>query len=883
MHHVVRHLALVPVFTVAVASNVALAGDAPKAPAFEEILCWGGDSPDNCAVPRIPNELFVQSVSLGFGHGVVLLSDGTLRLWGLDEDGQATLPVFTKGVTVSAVSAGSSHNFALLSDGSLFAWGKNNLGQTNLPALGGLSATSIATGENHNLVIRSDGSAVGSGFNTSGQATPPVFAAAAQQIDGGFDHSAALLSDGTVVLWGDNAETEQDLPALGSGEAYTDVACGRNFTVALKLDGTLVASGDAAYTTIPSVPAGNTVTSVSANFVNAAFVTDDELVVVWGDDTNEQSTPPNFRPYELKSIAIGNKFLVADVERDCDENGIADRTQIAADPTLDCDENAELDSCTLADDPTLDCNENGILDVCDIDGDTELDCDGNGRFDSCEIEADADLDCDGDDILDSCEIAEDSSLDCNGDGILDGCAPSATGISSVQVTPIGPTSVVTASGTNLADPVLDVRVEITISADLGGPGEYMILRLNDTIIDYVYTSGGANCPNNQDVETIFIDKDLWLGLVPDGDAELTLRASPLVSNLECPTSNARIVATWTWEGADCNLNEIPDLCELRDGLVPDANDNDIPDSCEYSAKDDLDGDGQGDLIWWNPDTKAQRFWMLGGAGIGDDGPLVGGPDEGFILITIGDFDGDGRVDLLYRNPSTNKYRIHLMDGNSVVEKGNLPGTIGSVWTVLGTPDLNADGNADIVFYNTNTKAVNGWIMNGLVRGANGLIRTATGLTFEAFGDIDGDGDDDFIWRNANGGIRAWTMAGLTATEAVVQSGTLLSPSVWICAGAGDFNGDLKSDIVWRRIADGRVFLWTMDGTTRESSEEILPATSNRFEIQAIVDANDNMKADLVWRDTQTGDVFIWLMDGEERVLSNLVRRIPAPWKIVNTP
>jgi hypothetical protein len=111
----------------------------------------------------------------------------------------------------------------------------------------------------------------------------------------------------------------------------------------------------------------------------------------------------------------------------------------------------------------------------------------------------------------------------------------------------------------------------------------------------------------------------------------------------------------------------------------------------------------------------------------------------------------------------------------------------------------------------------------------------------------------------------------------------LSPSVWICAGAGDFNGDLKADIVWRRIADGRVFLWTMDGTTRESSEEILPATSNRFEIQAIVDTNDNMKADLIWRDTQTGDVFIWLMDGEERVLSGLARRIPAPWKIVNTP
>lgn len=863
----------------------AFAGDAepPRAPAFEEIICWGGSTPAVCVVPAIPNNRTVSSVSLGIGHGVVRISDGSILLWGNDADGQATVPTLAEGVTFSQVMAGSQHNFALLSDGSLLAWGDDTFGQTSLPALGGFAVLSIATGENHNLAIRIDGVVVGSGYDFDGQASPPALSGAATLVDGGFNHSVALLDDGSVVFWGDNADGAFDLPALPKGVTYTDVACGSDFTVALRSDGTMVAAGNSEFTTIPDVPISNTPISVHARYSNAAFVTDGELVVVWGDDTNEQLTPPNLRPYQLKTIAIGDGFLVADVERDCDEDDVADRNEIAADPTLDCDDNAELDSCTLADDPTLDCNDNGILDVCDIDGDETLDCDGNGRFDDCEIEADADLDCDEDGVLDRCQIAEDASLDCNEDGILDACDPSATGVSSTQVSPVGPSTVVTATGAGLADPILDVRVEITIRADLGGPGEYMILRLNDTIIDYVYTSGGANCPNNQDVETVFIDKDLWKALAPDGDVELTLRASPLVSNLECPTSNARVVATWIWEGADCNNNTIPDECELRDGDVPDDNKNGIPDSCEYDARDDLDGDGSGDLIWWNPTTRAQRAWFMSGASIADDSAIAGGPDEGYNLITVGNFDGDAHIDLLYWNPSTNKYRIHLMDADGVVEEADVGNAVGSVWQVLGTPDLNGDGNADIAFINTNTKAVNGWIMTGLVRGSTGLIRTATGLTFDGIGDLDGDGDDDFLWRNANGGIRAWIMAGLTATEEVVLAGTLLPTSTWRCEGVSDFNGDLKGDIVWRRISDGKLYMWFMDGVTRDSSGEVLPSIGTRYDLQGIVDTNGDMKSDLIWRDTTNGDTFVWVMNGLERTANALVRRIPAPWKLVNTP
>lgn len=861
----------------------ALAGDEePPAPAFESIICWGGSDAAVCGVPVIPNNLSITSVSLGIAHGVARLSDGSILLWGDDGLGQATVPTLASGVTFSAVSAGSQHNFALLSDGSVTTWGADNLGQLGLPDLGGFAVLAIGTGENHNLAIRLDGVVVGSGLDLDGQANPPVLAGAASFVDGGSKHSAALLDDGTVAFWGSNEDGAFNLPALAEGETYTSVACGRDFTVALKSDGTVVAAGNSEFTTVPATPATNTPISVHARYSNAAFVTDGELVVVWGDDANEQLTPPNLRPYQLKSIAVGQGFLVADVESDCDENDIADRDEVVADPTLDCDGNGELDSCTIAADPTLDCNENGILDSCDVDGDEELDCDGNGRFDSCEIEEDADLDCDEDGVLDSCQIAEDGALDCNEDGALDSCDGTGSSISSTTVSPIGPTSVVTATGTGLADPILDVRIEITIRADLGGPGEYMILRLNDTIIDYVYTSGGSHCPTNQDVETIMIEPELWKALAPDGDVELTLSASPLVSNLECASSNARISATWLSGGADCNNNEIPDFCEMRDGDVPDLNENDIPDTCEFVPRDDLDGDRKGDLVWWNGTSRKQVAWFLSGTTLLEEVTLGGGPDPGFTLVTTGDFDGDGQADLLYRDRKTN-IRVHLMNGTSVVSKANVASGVQSVWTVLGTPDLNGDGNSDVIFYNTSTEAVNGWIMNGMVRGANGLIDTATGLRFDGFGDLDGDGDDDLLWRNADGEILAWIMAGLTATEEEVLPGTELPIATWRCEGLADFDGDFKADIVWRKKTNGLLYIWFMDGVERLESGQVLPEYATRYSLEALVDTNGDMKSDLVWRDTSTGDVFVWIMDGLERTSDALVRRMGLGWKLRNMP
>ena len=46
---------------------------------------------------------------------------------------------------------------------------------------------------------------------------------------------------------------------------------------------------------------------------------------------------------------------------------------------------------------------------------------------------------------------------------------------------------------------------------------------------------------------------------------------------------------------------------------------------------------------------------------------------------------------------------------------------------------------------------------------------------------------------------------------------------WKVSGTGDFNGDAKSDIVWRNASNGQVYVWLMNGTTITSSGRCSPS------------------------------------------------------------
>jgi hypothetical protein len=49
-------------------------------------------------------------------------------------------------------------------------------------------------------------------------------------------------------------------------------------------------------------------------------------------------------------------------------------------------------------------------------------------------------------------------------------------------------------------------------------------------------------------------------------------------------------------------------------------------------------------------------------------------------------------------------------------------------------------------------------------------------------------------------------------------------------GTGDFNGDGKSDILWRHFANGGISIWQMNGNTRLSAEVIATEADQNWKI-----------------------------------------------------
>src|SRR3989440_571147 len=86
-------------------------------------------------------------------------------------------------------------------------------------------------------------------------------------------------------------------------------------------------------------------------------------------------------------------------------------------------------------------------------------------------------------------------------------------------------------------------------------------------------------------------------------------------------------------------------------------------------------------------------------------------------------------------------------------------------------------------------------------------------------DFNGDGKSDILWRSNTSGQNAiWIMNGTTlSSNTAIPTVTDLN---WSIVGAGDFDGDGKSDILWRNRATGENAIWIMNGSTLSSGGQI---------------------------------------------------------------
>lgn len=259
------------------------------------VTCWGGNSDGQAGdgttyayrpavnVTGLPSG--VQAIAANGGHTCVVLG-GTVSCWGRNSFGQlgdgsvserrVPIPVLGLVESATALAAGANHTCALLQSGTVACWGRNAAGQLGnganvdqktpvaVTSLGGL-VTKLVAGANHTCALLQSGAMQCWGDNANGQlgdggrvarALPTTVAALAGSVislAAGSDHTCAILADGRVQCWGDNARGQ-----LGDGsredrlnptvvsdlrDAAATIAAGHFHTCVLAVDGDLYCWG----------------------------------------------------------------------------------------------------------------------------------------------------------------------------------------------------------------------------------------------------------------------------------------------------------------------------------------------------------------------------------------------------------------------------------------------------------------------------------------------------------------------------------------------------------------------------------------------------------------------------------------------------------------
>ncbi|MBR1123495.1 FG-GAP repeat protein [Bradyrhizobium lablabi] len=143
-------------------------------------------------------------------------------------------------------------------------------------------------------------------------------------------------------------------------------------------------------------------------------------------------------------------------------------------------------------------------------------------------------------------------------------------------------------------------------------------------------------------------------------------------------------------------------------------------------------------------------------------------------------------------------------------------------------------------------------------------------------DFNGDGKSDIVWRNDAGVGQIWDMDGATILDANSLGGV---PTNWNVAGTGDFNGDGKADLLWRNDA-GVTQIWNMDDGAIASTRSLGVIPTN-WNVLGAGDFNGDGQADLLWRN-DNGTVQMWDMNDGAIVGAHNLGVIPAAWKLAGT-
>ncbi len=170
-----------------------------------------------------------------------------------------------------------------------------------------------------------------------------------------------------------------------------------------------------------------------------------------------------------------------------------------------------------------------------------------------------------------------------------------------------------------------------------------------------------------------------------------------------------------------------------------------------------------------------------------------------------------------------------------------------------------------------------------VPNSNGWLLTASNPinNAEIPNDYDGDGKSDILWRHVvSNGNKLYLMNADSITTDTDISIFSTDPA-WESILGGDFNNDDKADILWRHSTSGLNHISLMNGTATPTEADLaIPAlVDTQWKISGIGDFDDDGNDDLFWHHDD-GENRITFMNGTTESTTSVVNTISDPlWKV----
>jgi FtsP/CotA-like multicopper oxidase with cupredoxin domain len=272
---------------------------------------------------------------------------------------------------------------------------------------------------------------------------------------------------------------------------------------------------------------------------------------------------------------------------------------------------------------------------------------------------------------------------------------------------------------------------------------------------------------------------------------------------------------------------------------------------------------QTEILWRNTVTGENKIWYMRKTDITNTAALPTIPDQSWQIVGVADFNADGKRDTLWRNTQStgdmagavvvlyyDQYDYLNVDGLTITGWDYIGALPDQTWQIAGTGDFNNDGKPDIIWSN---------IMPGDAYSKLNVVMYMDGVTVKGF---------DLMSSIAN----------------VLP---LFSDQNWRIVATGDFNNDGKSDIVWRNISKTDLYagmnaIIYMDGI-KLIKYDFLPSVSDQnWMIEGAGDFNEDVYTDILWRNTKTGQNMVWYMNGKTQLGTAMLETLSdTNWTIVS--